>query len=230
MYYLYKHTFPNNKVYIGITGCIPEIRWKNGKGYKTQTLMWKAIQKYSWNNIKHEILLETEDKTFLECEERRYITEVYHSNNPKYGYNIQNGGNYSGKASLQEIQKRVKKLCGQKRTSEQRKAISEAHKGITISDETKKKLSKIMSEKYIGENNPMYGKKLTEKHKQKLHMAIITTRKRKQIRCVETGKIFESIQAAANYLGLFRRSSGNLIYALKKSTRTCKGYHWEYVN
>ena len=29
-YYVYKHTFPNNKVYIGITQQEPQKRWKNG--------------------------------------------------------------------------------------------------------------------------------------------------------------------------------------------------------
>ena len=34
MYYVYKHTFPNNKVYIGITKQKPIRRWKNGTNYK----------------------------------------------------------------------------------------------------------------------------------------------------------------------------------------------------
>lgn len=33
MYSVYKHTCPNNKVYIGITSRKPEKRWKNGYGY-----------------------------------------------------------------------------------------------------------------------------------------------------------------------------------------------------
>lgn len=228
-YTLYKHIFPNNKIYIGVTCRKLSERWKNGSGYKTQKLMWKAIQKYKWENIKHEILLETEDKNLIEKEERRYITEVYHSNNRKFGYNIENGGNYAGKAAVSTIKKRVKKLKGQKRTLEQKQRISQAHIGIKAKEETKQKMSKIMHEKYLGKNNPMYGKKLSSEHKKKLFEAIAKTRKRKPIRCIETGEVFESIQMAANTLGLFRKASSNLIYALKKSTRTCKGYHWEYV-
>ena len=53
---VYMHKFPNEKVYIGITSQTAENRWQNGKGYKTQKLMWKAIQKYGWENIEHNIL------------------------------------------------------------------------------------------------------------------------------------------------------------------------------
>lgn len=56
-YFLYKHTFPNGKVYIGITSrSDPEQRWLKGRGYQTQTLMYNAIKFYGWDNIKHEIL------------------------------------------------------------------------------------------------------------------------------------------------------------------------------
>lgn len=229
-YYLYLHTFPNNKYYIGITHLNPKERWKKeGKGYKKQKVIWNAIQKYGWDNIKHEILYESTNKKEIEQKERYYITEVYHSNDRKYGYNIENGGNYYGKASFSTIEKRIKKLRGQKRSKEQRKRISEAHKGIPVTEEAKQKMHEIMSIRYIGKGNPMYGKKLTEEHKQKLYAAIIATRKCKRVRCIETGEIFESLQAAANFLGLFRKGSSNLLYALKKSSRTCKGYHWEYV-
>lgn len=32
-YYLYRHTTPSGKVYIGITCQKPENRWNNGRGY-----------------------------------------------------------------------------------------------------------------------------------------------------------------------------------------------------
>ena len=57
-YCVYKHTSPSNKVYIGITSQEPERRWQNGYGYATQQLFWRAIQKYGWDNFKHEIIAE----------------------------------------------------------------------------------------------------------------------------------------------------------------------------
>ena len=45
-YTIYKHIFPNNKIYIGITKRKPETRWNKGKGYNSCPLMSKAIKKY----------------------------------------------------------------------------------------------------------------------------------------------------------------------------------------
>ena len=58
-YTIYYHTFPNKKMYFGQTCQKLEDRWgKDGKGYIQQPIMWNAIQKYGWDNIKHEILVE----------------------------------------------------------------------------------------------------------------------------------------------------------------------------
>lgn len=57
-YVVYKHTFPNGKVYIGITKQKRVLyRWSsNGAKYKTQPVMINVIMKYGWINIKHEII------------------------------------------------------------------------------------------------------------------------------------------------------------------------------
>lgn len=227
-YYLYKHTFPNNKVYIGITHLDPKLRWKkDGKGYTKQNLMWNAIKKYGWNNVKHEVLFHCNNKNKIEQLERKYITEIYHSNKIEHGYNVENGGNYKGRDSKSSIQKRANKLRGQKRSLEQRIKISEAHKGIRCTESQKKKMSEIMCKKYLGVNNPMYGKKLTKEHKEILLTAIMKTRKRKQIKCIETGKIFESVTVAGKEIGLCRKNLGNLSCVINKENKTCRGYHWQ---
>ena len=53
---VYKHTFPNGKVYIGITGGEPEERWDNGMGYKSNGKMFFDIVQFGWRNIAHEIV------------------------------------------------------------------------------------------------------------------------------------------------------------------------------
>lgn len=56
-FYVYIHTFPNKKVYIGITHQNPNRRWRNnGEGYRKQNFIYNAIKKYGWENVKHEIL------------------------------------------------------------------------------------------------------------------------------------------------------------------------------
>ena len=57
-YKVYCHLFPNGKRYIGITKQRLAIRFKNGYGYQRCSIMWKAIQKYKWRNIEHNVLFE----------------------------------------------------------------------------------------------------------------------------------------------------------------------------
>ena len=92
LYTVYKHTTPSNKVYIGITMQSTARRWrKDGSGYRTQRLFYNAIKSYGWDNIKHEILfrnLPEEEALKTEIE----LIARYKSNERKYGYNINNGG------------------------------------------------------------------------------------------------------------------------------------------
>lgn len=54
--YLYKLTFPNEMVYIGVAFDVNE-RWaNNGFHYRTQRV-YQYIQEFGWNNIKREVLL-----------------------------------------------------------------------------------------------------------------------------------------------------------------------------
>lgn len=152
-YIVYKHIFPNSKVYIGITSQKVNKRWSNGRGYKGSTLIYNAIQKYGWSNVKHEILFNNLTKEEAEQKEIELITK-YQSNNENYGYNISNGGNCIGTLS-----------------EETKNKIRKAHKGFQHSEETKNKISETKKGKAIealkGKNNGMYGKKHTEEWKRK---------------------------------------------------------------
>ena len=56
-YTVYRHTSPSGKIYIGITKHLNvKIRWCNGSSYVGCPIFYKAILKYGWDNIKHEIL------------------------------------------------------------------------------------------------------------------------------------------------------------------------------
>ena len=92
MWSIYKHTFPNGKVYIGLTKQEPEKRFKNGYGYEDCPLMFNAIKKYGWNNVQTTWLysnIETVQEAGLL--ERKAIQE-YRSNEREFGYNLSNGG------------------------------------------------------------------------------------------------------------------------------------------
>ncbi len=90
-YKLYLHTAPNGKRYYGITKQEPRKRWKNGTGYKGNQHFARAIDKYGWDNIKHEVLFD--NLTESEAKElEQYMIQWYDTSNRKYGYNISLGG------------------------------------------------------------------------------------------------------------------------------------------
>lgn len=161
-YILYKHISPSNKVYIGITQQNPEKRWQNGRGYKSNKYFWRAIQKYGWDNFKHEILYV--DLTKEEAEQKEIeLIAYYDSTKKENGYNIDNGGNCIGSFSDEHRRNISKSLTGKvnlnlrgekhpmygKHHSEEiKKKISESRKGkggFVLSEEHKKHLSKIHS-------------------------------------------------------------------------------------
>lgn len=98
MYSVYKHTTPSGKVYIGVTSRSPDVRWRNGRGYVDNEYFSRAIQKYGWENIDHEILYVGLTKEEAEQKEIKLISR-YMSNQRAFGYNIENGGTLSGKHS-----------------------------------------------------------------------------------------------------------------------------------
>ena len=91
MYSVYVHTTPNNKKYVGITSLPVHRRWGKGDGYRFQTLFYRAIVKYGWDNIIHEVVAEglTRDEAIaLEVN----LISHYNTTNPKFGYNQTAGG------------------------------------------------------------------------------------------------------------------------------------------
>ena len=87
-YCVYCHEFPNGKKYIGISSD-HEKRFRNGKGYKTQKKVYRAIQKYGWDNIEHKVLVSELSKEQAEQIEQSLIEIGDTINN---GYNIALGG------------------------------------------------------------------------------------------------------------------------------------------
>lgn len=88
---VYRHILPNKKMYIGITGQRPKKRWQNGNGYITSDYFYRAIQKYGWGNIKHEILYENLSKEEA-CKKEIELILKYKTTDRKNGYNRTFGG------------------------------------------------------------------------------------------------------------------------------------------
>lgn len=109
-YCVYKHECPNGKVYIGITCQKLNLRWNGGHGYDTQ-FFGKAVRKYGWANIKHEILFSGLSLEEAYQKEKECI-EKYNSMNPERGYNCDAGGaGAEGHTVSQEVREKQSKLA-----------------------------------------------------------------------------------------------------------------------
>ena len=74
-YVVYRHTSPSGKVYIGMTKQSAEQRWQYGLGYRTQAKFYRAIQKYGWENIRHEVVFSNLNFEEAEQKERELIEQ-----------------------------------------------------------------------------------------------------------------------------------------------------------
>lgn len=116
MHYLYKLTFPNEKVYIGqTTNFAMRMRGHKNDSFNPNRIsrncqVNNAIRKYGWNNVKKEVILSCEEKD-IDNLEKKYIALLC-SSNRNFGYNREGGGN-------------AKKTVSE----ESRKLIAEARKG-----------------------------------------------------------------------------------------------------
>ena len=126
-YVVYCHTNKiNGKRYVGITSQRPERRWNNGKGYKASSRFYSAIKHYGWENFSHEILFMNMTRDEAIHKEKELISK-WLLTNKNFGYNMTTGGeNHS--------------YYGRRHSKETRQKISNSHKGIKASAETKMKL------------------------------------------------------------------------------------------
>lgn len=91
MFTVYKHTCPNDKVYIGMTGNELEERWDNGFGYSRNRAFFHDIVKYGWDNIGHEVLTIHDSKKEA-LREEAYQILLHNATDHKYGYNFAQRG------------------------------------------------------------------------------------------------------------------------------------------
>ena len=157
----------NGKRYVGITSIKPENRWRNGEGYKGCRAFYGAIQKYGWENFRHEILFV--DLTAKEASEKeRELIRKWNTLVPN-GYNLESGGVDEGikqhnstksihpkrkghkwteeqREHMREINSGTSNPCyGKKASAETRKKMSDAHRGVAHSAEWRKHQSEALS-------------------------------------------------------------------------------------
>ncbi len=219
-YTVYIHISPSTKKYIGITSQKPISRWgKNGQNYKNRYFK-NAIQKYGWENFKHEILFEKLNQEEAKAIEIKLI-EQYNTTDRLYGYNISKGGDTgNGLSGINHPLYGIHKLgknspnYGKHHSQISKDKISEAHKlmigelnpfyGKHHSDETKEKIRNQNKGRFIGKENP----------------------RAKPVICLETGIIYDTVKIAADENNLH---SGNIVNSCEMKRNKTGNLHWQYL-
>ena len=142
-YYIYCHTSPSGKRYIGQTCTNPKVRWGAGSGYVKCPYIHRAIEKYGWENFSHDILIVCHTKKMCDLLEKKLIA-FFDTTNRDKGYNIANGGKGpTGVPWTEEHKKRHSMLVsgsgngmyGRRHTAEARAAMSKKLTGRKLSQE-----------------------------------------------------------------------------------------------
>ena len=154
-YVVYMHTSPSNKRYIGLTSIKPEYRWNGGYGYHDNCYFTRAINKYGWDNFKHEIVasdLTREEAEHMEIE----LIIKYNTTDKNYGYNIELGGGFCGHHS-EETKEKIRKST---------EGVKNHFYGKHHNDEAKNAISEKAKERFKNINNhPMYGRNHNQQSK-----------------------------------------------------------------
>lgn len=179
-YKVYKHVFPNGKVYVGITSQTLDQRWQGGRGYSG--FVRKAIDKYGWDNIKHYVLVGDFTESEAKAKER-FLIAKYHSNEPKFGYNQTNGGDGTVGFHQPDHVRAAVATANSRRvwSKESKQRSSQAKLGKTFTEEHKRKIGEAIKGKtgrpHTEEFKQMVsqqfkGKPLTQEHKNKIAAAL----------------------------------------------------------
>lgn len=217
-YTVYCHTSPNGKRYVGITKQSVERRWRaDGSGYVGCSVFYYAIQKYGWDNMKHEIICQGLTKEEAELKEQELIKR-WNTMVPN-GYNLTGGG---GVCSFFSEESREK-------ISEAQRGERHHYYGKHRDEETRRKISETLKGVGAGENNPFYGKKHSEETRRRIseaakercknkeyvnalserlkkHYAENGNMLSKKVVCVNTGITYENMATAAKASGTHQSS------------------------
>lgn len=208
----------NNKRYIGIASQIPEVRWQRGSGYRENTIFFRAIKKYGWDNFEHNILYEgLSNREALEIEST--LIKKYKS--PGVSYNISDGYEELG------ISKRIPIIVYDTDGNYVGAYIS-IHKAsielgipetnITMALSNKYNITQAKGYVFLKEGDNILDK-VNKRH---------SSAGRSVIQLTKNGQIlaeFNSVSDAANSLGC---GTGSISNCLKGKYKTAAGYKWRY--
>ena len=234
--YIYTNKI-SGKFYIG-QSCNPKQRNYSHKsnafcGYNT--IFYKAIRKYGFDNFEFDILESNLTKIEADNLEIRLIA-LYNTRNKKCGYNQLKGGNYSGELvgelngqfgkKRPDLVERNKQRIGLKNTEESKEKTRQKMLGRTISKETKE-LMKISGRKrwenLTNEDKEKHKLRISKLHKGKIKLT-------KPIICNETLQVFPNSRQASIQMGFGEHASSNIILHLQGKLKKVYKHTFSYYN
>ena len=224
-YCIYKHTLPNQKVYIGKT-CDVKRRWR-ACNYVGNWFFYNAIQEYGWENITHEIL---EDNLTLEeaNEKEKYYVALYQSTNSQYGYNLRAGGAGDGAmaSKTEKFKERYKRVYQYTLEGD---FVAEWD-NLTLAAESCGGINKItgISQCCNGKRKTAYGFQWRYEKFDRLSKQELTGVKKRIVQKDLEGnviQVYNSVSEAADALGM--KSHTSICNVLNGRTKTAYGFLWE---
>lgn len=232
-YCVYCHTTPSNRRYVGIS-CDPHKRWRHGRGYEKNYLFANAINKYGWDNIKHEILYEglsLEDAKKME----KTIIKEWNLTDHRYGMNLTAGGDGILSDMSRELMSKGSK--GNKRCL-----------GRVLSNETKESIAESLRLYYSNHEASFKGMHHSEETKQKLREMVVSEETKSKMRknhCNVSGAKNPSARSIEQYTmdGTFvkrypyaklaaqenKADLSSLIKVCRGKAKSCGGFVWKYA-
>lgn len=126
-YKVYKYTFPDGKVYIGMTSLT--LAERRDCGYQHNPRLQAAMRLYGWAGFSHEVLIDNLAEQEAAEMEQKLIAE-YEATNPSKGYNVSLGGKstFKGLNHSEEHKQRMSEMYrGKQFSNEHIKHLREAH-------------------------------------------------------------------------------------------------------
>lgn len=220
-YVVYRHTSPSGKVYIGITCTKPEKRWRNGNGYKNSIKFYSAIQKYRWDNFKHEILFSGLNEISAKMIEEDLI---YYYKKQNISYNITDGGEGTrGHKVSEETKQRISERTREAmKNPDIRKKISNAKKGkpnhYKLSEDQRKEISERMKI-----NNPTKNG-LSEKWRNNIGKAFSKSVNQYSL----DGKLIATYSSITEASKSIKIDNGNISRCCNGKLKTVGGFIWRF--
>ena len=253
-YCVYMHTTPSGKRYIGITCQSLNQRWRNGEGYQRCVGFYRAIQKYGWDNIQHEILVENLSYEEAMETEKQYIAK-YKTHDKRYGYNCTDGGEgvTGWRANEEQRAKNRQAKIEQWKNPDLRDKLTEERQRRGRLPEERIRLKNMaiqvwqtpeMRDNLVEHLRELaHDKEIRQKHSQALKQQWVENpekfmanrvykkgaenKRSKPVRCIDTNQVYVNAREADAATGISYKAISACCNGKRKSVQ---GTHWEFVD